>query len=581
MKSIILPNDTEHKLIESIYDVTIDLDKFLDLLVLLEDEFMQTQINHSAQEGKQVSKTLENLDPIIAGHVSKAFTILEMTQPSTNSAPNLRQLVDVNPLPTFILSDDKLVVTANKNALRFFNIKANKPIPDNAFITDDILKIEQCLATLETAETDRILTVIQPQNAEGEATLLFALSKIYDVKTSANYLKISAVHTQWNSNVANAIQKSFKLTDAELDIARRFVAGEKISDMAEIKQRSINTLRTQAKSLLRKTKLKTQSELVRLFSALQNLDMPNVDEISSHVYNNQASNLTTLPTNNSKLLNRPHGRKLYYEIYGNPHGQPVLFSHGVMSGTRMSQDIIGYLYAQNIKLIAPHRAGFGKSDPYLNNDEADNFIADIKALLAAEQVDKFKIIGQFVGSYYAYQLANEMPERIIKMRMINGQMPVVSRAQLVGIKYPQHVAVYATRYLPQLLPFLIRIVGTQIKKFGTRHVLDVYFKNSDFDRQLCLDDEIGNIAMDSFTACYTHGEGYLQQEFKQVYQVDWSHLIANLSVPVELFHATDDIAMPLWQVEDWAAKYPHLELTAVKGGQLILYKYPEKTLKNL
>uniref|UniRef100_A0A2A4Z3S4 HTH luxR-type domain-containing protein n=1 Tax=OCS116 cluster bacterium TaxID=2030921 RepID=A0A2A4Z3S4_9PROT len=564
---------TENRLIDSIYDAAIDPQKYDELLLLWEDEFFVTPTRETSQ---QVDGAIEN-------HIRRAHKILSLTNPQQNEPPRIEQLVDADPLPTLILSRDQIVTLANQVAQNLFGVKIGKKLPHNAFSADDILKIKHYLTHLNKHKSDRVLAIIQPQNEEGQATYLFALSKIDDVNSRRSLLQISVVNTVWNETVGKTIQTTFALTDAEIDLAKRYVAGEKLADIAFAKGRSINTVKTQSKSLFRKTKLKSQSELIRLFSALQQFAQQENNGRNNALHLEEPVGLNSSYQHfiGRAYINRMNGRKLYYETYGDPDGEPVLYLHGVISGTKFTHEIMDLFRAQKIKLIAPHRAGFGKSDPHFEQRE-EGFVEDVRAVLVAEQVDKFKVVGQFAGAYYAFILGAALPERILKMRLINSHAPIESKNQLSKIMgRPLRTLVYTARYIPQLLPFLLSNMDVQVRKNGGRYSMNKYYRESAFDYELCQDAEIGEVVIDGFLSCYAQGNKFVTQQVKNLYQKDWSHLIADCPVPIELYHSTKDISVPLWVMQDLAKKHHQLKLTIVEGGQLILYKYPKTILADL
>lgn len=556
-----LLRNTEHKLIESIYGVTIDLDKYSDLLRLWEQEFLQVDVQ------------VQDVSPIVNSHVQNASTILEMTQPLDEVGLPLEQVIKTKQLPTFTLNQNKQICLANDSALKFFNIEIGSKLALSVFSSDDMGKIEACLKQLADVKIGEILTIIQPHDEDGEATLLFALSKLRDVHMAQDYLQISAVNVAWSHDVGAVIQESFSLSDTELDLARRYVAGERLAEIALSKDRAVNTLKAQTKSLYRKTKLNSQSELVRLFSALQSFAIPDIDEITTPP-------MGIVANNQNNVILQPDGRKLYYEIYGDPKGEPVLFMHDILLGTQMPANVQGYLYAHKIKLIAPHRAGYGHSDAYLKPDRLDNFVADMRQILAAEKVDKFKIIGLYLGSNYAYYLANAMPQQVIKMRLINAYAPVTSKQQMAEIPMPIKVLVYTIKYMPQLFPFLMRIMTAQLKKLGATYVINDYFRGSEFDIKLCQEPEIADIVMNSFHCCFNAGQIGPSQSATDAIEYDWLALMKKCQVKVEYIHAKNSFS-PLHMMEEMVQWQKNSSLEVMDGGQLILYKYPEKILKNL
>lgn len=101
--------------------------------------------------------------------------------------------------------------------------------------------------------------------------IIFVLTKIIDSETNIIYIQFSAVNTVWTQDIGRHIQQKFSLTNSELDIAKRLVSGEKISEIAEVLNKSIWTVKPRCKSLFSKTSLRSQSELIKVFSTLQRM----------------------------------------------------------------------------------------------------------------------------------------------------------------------------------------------------------------------------------------------------------------------------------------------------------------------
>lgn len=97
------------------------------------------------------------------------------------------------------------------------------------------------------------------------------------------------------------------------------------------------------------------------------------------------------------------GRNLSWYESGSRTGFPVIFCTGAgMSGT------LGFGLEQldllNIRLIVPERAGLGESsqDP---QKSLSRFAADIDALLQAQQIEQYSVIGFSQGAVFAMALA--------------------------------------------------------------------------------------------------------------------------------------------------------------------------------
>lgn len=171
-------------------------------------------------------------------------------------------------------------------------------------------------------------------------------------------------------------------------------------------------------------------------------------------------------------------RKFYYETNGNAKGQPIIFLHGAIPGTRFLVGSIRYLRTNNLKIIAPHRACFSKSDIHLTIHQEIGYINDITHLLKVEKLDKFFYIGHHTGAYYSYLFAKRMPKKILNLKFIGGAIPFRNAKQISEMIARQRIITYTARYAPKLLPFLLQGVIAQVKKNGFKNMMSALFGNN-------------------------------------------------------------------------------------------------------
>ena len=552
--------DSEKKLIESIYNVAVDPQNFQKFLDCWESEFATTANKDIVEKSKQISDAVED-------HFFRAFAILDQVDFADTETPSLKQLIDASNLPTFVVTSDGCISIVNNALSKFMPIDMGQDLSDIPFQADDLGKAQLLLSQLERLETNKVLAILQTESDSDVEPLIFAISKLFDDDLQQNCLRFCAVHTVWNVEIGNIIKETFGLTNMELDIAEKLVSGKKLAEIAEEKNRSILTVRTQSKSLYRKTKLKTQSDLIKFFTLLQNFDHQQVeDDLISG-----APSLMAMSKNNFIL--REDGRKFYYEIYGHPKGEPCVFMHGLMTGTELTRANIKYLYNRKIKLLAPHRAGFGMSENHANGYKIVDFTQDILAMLSHEKVDDFKILAHSAGSFYAYHLGAELTARVRKIRIIGGAVPFTTRQQINVFNPRQRVVAYTAKYTPQLLPFLLRGSELQVKKYGAESLIDALYEDSEFDYELIKDIEIRDIIVSGFEASFQQGVASAVNDGRYLFSDAWNDMVAGCGLPIEIYHSTDNQAVPLAQVEEFVALHNNLSLNVIDGGQLIYYKF--------
>lgn len=572
-----MESDSEKKLIESIYNVTIDPQKYDGFLKLWEDEFLNVPNDQAVKITEKINSKSEIVSDAIENHFFRAFAILELMDGNQKSH-TIKQIVEADPLPTFILSKNKNILLSNDAVTNLLNISQGDKLSALNITADDLTIIDKNILGIENIEQDKVLAIIHIQNTDSDTPLLFALSKLHDANSDTDFLRFSGMHTIWNDHIGSIIQNTFNLSDMELDIAKKLVSGKKLAEIAQEKQRSIFTIRTQNKSLFRKTNLKSQSELIRLFALLQNMDYQEKQDVLplSDQYNPQAMRIKR-----KNYLTRPNGRKLYYEIYGAAHGEPVLFMHGGISGTQLPQNVIDVLIEKNIKLISPHRAGFGHSDVNPAADKVSHLVDDVLALFEKENIQNCKIVGHLVGAFYAYYIASKLSDRITKLLIIGGAAPFSSIHQINALKPRQRIITYTAKYAPQLLPFLLKSAVAQITQYGAEGFMKALFKDIEPDYAFCKSPETRDIIMNGLQSSFGQGVESVVNDAHYIFDGKWDQIVDDCTMPIDMFHGAEDPAVPIDQVEEFLDNHKNINLNILDGGQMILFQYPEILFEDL
>lgn len=307
------------------YNVTIDPNKYDDLIATWLDGFFDIPDDLNIEDARNVTYQPPHLNASIESHFFRATSILELLGAQHQRQPTLKEWTLADPLPTFIVDINGSVLLSNAPANKLLAISKGLKLDEFIHTPDLLERVENILAELDYADENTALGLAQIQDAARENYINFVMTKIHDKNTAKNYLHISALQTIWNDDVNDTLQDLFHLTDSELDIAKRSVSGAKLSNIANEKHRSINTIRTQCKSLLKKISLKTQSELIKLFATLQSIDYHDSDYVVQQV---DIPKTSLIMVKQDNYIIRDEQRKLYYEIYGRPEGRPNFWPFG-------------------------------------------------------------------------------------------------------------------------------------------------------------------------------------------------------------------------------------------------------------
>ena len=126
-----------------------------------------------------------------------------------------------------------------------------------------------------------------------------------------------------------------------------------------------------------------------------------------------------------------HGRQLAVMEWGNPEGDPVIALHGWLDNAASFTLLAHHL--PHIRLIALDLAGHGLSDhrpvgqPYYIWDN----VADVQALVEHLGLDKVVLLGHSLGAGVATLFAGAFPERVSRMVLLDGMIPLDYPAELL------------------------------------------------------------------------------------------------------------------------------------------------------
>jgi pimeloyl-ACP methyl ester carboxylesterase len=123
------------------------------------------------------------------------------------------------------------------------------------------------------------------------------------------------------------------------------------------------------------------------------------------------------------------GRALAYAEYGAPDGVAVINCHGGLMcrlDVAPANDAFAGLGA---RVISPDRPGIGGSDRAPGRRTAD-FADDVRQLLDALGIDRAAVMGWSFGGQYAIALAAKLPERVSRLAVIAGCLPLEDAANL-------------------------------------------------------------------------------------------------------------------------------------------------------
>jgi pimeloyl-ACP methyl ester carboxylesterase len=241
------------------------------------------------------------------------------------------------------------------------------------------------------------------------------------------------------------------------------------------------------------------------------------------------------------------GRRLAYAEWGDPGGSPCLLFHGTPGSRLFGAVFDDGARRAGLRLITPDRPGFGRSDPverYTILGVAD----DALALMGGIGADRFAVGGVSGGAPYVYAAALRAPGLIPVGAIISGAAPLEQdtdagrNTKLVAAIRSGSRSVYAR----MRIEFAVLRAAAAVM----RHMpmaLRTPFYNS-YARSLPAPDravvkgrrDFAEIVLRDLIEATRSGARGVFQEMTALVRDPWGFDLADVTVPILLWHATED-----------------------------------------
>jgi len=117
----------------------------------------------------------------------------------------------------------------------------------------------------------------------------------------------------------------------------------------------------------------------------------------------------------STFVETPYGR-FHAESAGS--GTPVLFLHGGTASSREWRPVLGAL-GRHARCVAVDRLGCGDSDRSARGYDRDTVTRSLLACADALGMEKFGVVGQSFGGFWALSMAFAAPARVSRLVLVN------------------------------------------------------------------------------------------------------------------------------------------------------------------
>lgn len=565
------PSALAQDVIDRLYEVAVDPARYEELL----DQW-ETMISPY--------RRAQGLDPPIAytaidfeSHFRRASKVLDGIDPKTTPETSPQALLERFPKAAAFTIGQSLQINAlnhaAKNVLGLHTGSALDALPleeDNLAALKD--QIRRVLASNSNAPQ-----MFRARMKDMPRLIVFQL-RVVRPDPGPPYVIAVSSELVWPAEFDTFLKSIFDLTDAETQVLRALSECYSIKEIADMRGRSIETVRAQIKSLQAKTETRSQAELIRL--TLSTMDIATYTQDAATTGQDLVSTgfhaLEPRPFHTHVL---PDGRRFDYLVLGDPAGRPCFFGPQDYGLTRWPASAEAEAARRGIKVIVPVRPGYGHSTPLPRNARlSDVVVQDYGHLLDHLGVARCPFISLGGDFYFSAYFHDRFPDRVSALIACSGILPLTRNEQYERMHKWHRFILAGARYTPHLLPFMVKAGFALARKLGKRAFIKAVYGDSAADVETFEIPEVFEamvVGSDVALSKEHSAHAAFSAEVIEQETTDWSGPVKRIEgrCPVHFLNGLQDPQTPPETLREHQRAYPWIKFTTYPdAGQLLFFR---------
>ncbi len=560
-------------LIEKTYAVAINPEKYTEFISTL-DLFLEFKRAESSQQ--PLSKDTE-----VSRHFNLANEILDQKSDSSDPA----YLLETMPCPAWFCNGIGEISYINQDAVNYVGNVSN--ITNLPISIESLQQLSNALEDVDENNNSHLINITLNDSLNDRLPLI--ISPWGDNLENNNLILVRIVVIFWPANLSNAIQSSYRLTNAEIDVLEALVKGYSSREIASLRQAKNETIRVQLKSIFRKTGTSSQIDVVRLVTGIVGAS----NFYSEHKQSPKNEVLIAKSTSSFRdktQIQLPDGRHMTVHRCGAKHGDSFMYIHGYGDNALLPDNIAQILAENNLLAICPVRCGFGDSSPCPSHSpDVDNILKttcnDLLFISNYFEISQSVYVGMYTGGIFAYAMAAIYEQCVSGLILITSPiLPLTpEETRLVPANYQTHLK--AVRSSPNAMRFMIKIFSYLAKTNKFNVIWDVYFKKAiagtDPDQELFQSHDFKRSFMESIRFVLAQGSEAMFTEWLLL-SCPYNPSDLVLEKPILMLRGSDDVFVSQEMVDRREMLYPNVSSKAIEeGGAFLLFQNPREVIKEI
>lgn len=561
-----------NELIAKLYSTVVD-NKNMPELFSAWDEFAEHVFADNPEEAAL-------WQPVLGEHFEQAGPLVVVNKPSL--AEEKQAFVDRQSFPAILFNSCFRLVAKNQQADSIWPKDLDSDISTAALPPFDPERV-LALQSSPLEHPDPVLVSLDI-GLDGQAKVVMAV--VHPVEfttgdgTSTEPLFVLRIaKPRWYVELGRMLSNTYGLTESEIEVARALYQNKTLQSIAEERQRSIRTVRTQLSQVFEKTGASSQPELISMISNLgQILELgQNTPQNADKPSRSGAS------TSDVEVLNchSPQGHSLSYATFGDSCGKPVLSIQPTIP-PKMTARFRQAVKAAGLRFIVPFKPGSGQSSSRNYSYTPEHAVQDYQAILQAEKVSEATVLGVYSGGVFALEFAQAYPDSVSKLVMADTGVPLKPPGDFMRMSASARRTFLPARFFPRVLLTPHKLVAKDFHEShaGQRRVVEYFFNGNAADLQrVTRCDEFYNITRDMIR--YSFEDINQLVDTVCLWASDWQKSLDNVALThsIHFIHGIDNDVFKWTAVEAFAQRKLGVTAAAINdNGQLGIFVKPEQLM---
>lgn len=469
------------------YEVPAGMENFEAFLQTAMAYFFDDETGHALAH--DVPRNLEE-DEAIDSHAQRISALIEeAARRNAETSERFHAVLDI--------SAGTEHVSGNPAAQHLMDCAFPCHLEDLPLDPDAIAEIRKTLRSTVQQVQDRIILA-----TVGEKQAQICLALIQRPKDKSNRAYVSLSYIEWSQALMERLGAAFGLTPSETAVLEGYLANLSQKEIADQRERSLETVKGQSKAILRKTGCSRMADVVHLCASIAYLlrQLPEAEQSAK-------SESWTTPERGMSVLARPKGRKLAWYTIGSG-SKPVLFIHGYLQGPFFTPQFLRALASIDVRLIAPSRPGFGYTSASTSGANFDETVVqDALALVDHLELERISLCIHQGGSSHGFRIARALGKRMGDMLVVGGGIPIDEDLHLSHMDPQTRFAAMATRHAPSIMKMVTSIGLPVYRRRGSKAFLQKQFIKSPLDLATLSDPVLMKVQAEGLYHAVEQGAG--------------------------------------------------------------------------